>query len=126
MEQGDLYFQLKPGWFVDILRGDKKEEYRDILPKWTRMLLDRAGNPVQYKQVYFRNGYEKKGTERESPMVWVEYKELEKRTIREDGAMREQYIIFLGNILRVKNLHNLNRKYITDEEIVQYTELYAA
>lgn len=58
-----LTIPIKKKWFDMILSGEKKEEYREIKPYWTKRfqnarLLDFGGLPT-YKtvKVEFRNGY---------------------------------------------------------------------
>ena len=53
-----LMLPIKKKWFDMILSGEKKEEYRDIKPYWTR----RFSNiftifGISEREVMFRNGY---------------------------------------------------------------------
>lgn len=48
---------LKKKWFDMIKDGDKREEYREIKPYWTKRLVDSNGNFKNFTHVKFRNGY---------------------------------------------------------------------
>ena len=66
-----LTLPIKKKWFDMILSGEKKEEYREIKPYWTKRLLKtdidfdieklqeqlRKTDSCIYKTVIFRNGY---------------------------------------------------------------------
>lgn len=47
-----IHLFLKGCWFLMIASGEKKEEYRQIKPYWTKRLF---GKPLKY--VIFHNGY---------------------------------------------------------------------
>lgn len=66
----DLILPIKKVWFDMILKGEKKEEYREIKPYWTKRFENYFGKyysfditpptPVwntQKKTIIFRNGY---------------------------------------------------------------------
>lgn len=58
-----LTLQIKRKWFDMIVSGEKKEEYREIKPYYTKRfqsigLLDRYGLPtVSIEKVVLKNGY---------------------------------------------------------------------
>lgn len=61
-----LILPIKKKWFDMILSGEKKEEYREIKPYWTRrfkntFLFYRDGFPIGHdkERIVFRNGYSK-------------------------------------------------------------------
>ena len=92
-----LHLTLKKKWFDMIASGEKKEEYREIKPYWTKRLADR-----DYDAILFRNGYSK-----DSPRLLIEYKGFyECLGNIEWGAPEWEsvYILKLGNILNEKIL----------------------
>ncbi len=58
-----LTLQIKRKWFDMIVSGEKKEEYREIKPYYTKRfqtigLLDRYGLPtISIEKVVLKNGY---------------------------------------------------------------------
>jgi hypothetical protein len=46
-------------WFLEILNGKKKIEYRDIKPYWTKRLFT-DGKPKKYNYIIFKKGIFKK------------------------------------------------------------------
>lgn len=57
-----LILPIKKKWFDMILSGDKKEEYREIKPYWTKRFdnLFPFGQYDGYEEkIMFRNGYSK-------------------------------------------------------------------
>ena len=58
-----LTLPIKKKWFIEILSGEKKEEYREIKPYYksrfhTAGLIDRYGLPtISPARITFRNGY---------------------------------------------------------------------
>ena len=81
-----LHLNLYKKWFVQILNGKKKEEYRDITPYWTKRLLDEKGNPKKYDFIIFRNGYHKN-----APEMKVEFLGVNKKG--------KEFVIKLGKII---------------------------
>lgn len=75
---------LKACWYDRIKSGQKKCEYREIKPFWTRRLFAR-----QYSHVRFRRGYTKES------MVF-EIAGIEKTTERNDLNLPAAYKIRLG------------------------------
>lgn len=64
-----LVLPIKRKWFDMIMYGEKKEEYREIKPYWTKRfqtigLLDKNGEMTRkIVRVTFRNGYGKDAPE---------------------------------------------------------------
>lgn len=68
-----LILPIKKKWFQMILVGEKREEYREIKPYWTKRILKELGYPEEhwkdikecliqmstgrYFQIHFKNGY---------------------------------------------------------------------
>ena len=68
-----LLLPIKRKWFQMILTGEKREEYREIKPYWTKRILRELGYPEEHWEgikeclietstgrsflVHFRNGY---------------------------------------------------------------------
>ncbi len=80
-----LHLTLMKEWFDQILDGTKKVEYREIKPYWTKRLIDKDGEPIEYDAILFRNGYS-----RAARKMKVEFEGL--RT-------RKEYEILLGKVL---------------------------
>ena len=62
-----LKLTLKKQWFDMILSGEKKEEYREIKPYWTKRLLEYRGNysyPIMSSII--------KGCLYENPFEWLD------------------------------------------------------
>ncbi len=101
-----LHLTLHRCWFDSILRGEKIEEYREIKPHWTRLLLGR-----EYSEIHFRNGYA-----RNAPWMRVECLGLRIGEWREKAV----YIIRLGRILDSGNLRD--EKDQTFNDLLQATD----
>lgn len=80
-----LHLTLMKKWFDLIKSGQKKIEYRDIKPYWTKRLLDEGGNPKNYDLIFFKNGYSQNCRK-----MKVEFKGLQ---------IKDKYEILLGRIL---------------------------
>ncbi len=93
-----LHLTLKRRWFIDILRGIKKEEYREIKPFWTQRLHE------QFETVTFRNGY-RNG----SPVMVLEFRGLEVKEIVHpvSGELVTVYAIKLGALLTTSDCDGL-------------------
>ncbi|MBS3072003.1 ASCH domain-containing protein [Candidatus Pacearchaeota archaeon] len=90
----NLFLILHRKWFIEILEGRKKIEYRDVKPYWTKRLFE-EGKPIEYSTVVFRNGYNKN-----APLMEVQFKGTEKKG--------KYYEIGLGKLISVKNRAKLN------------------
>ena len=88
---------IKKEWFNMILRGEKKEEYREIKEHWrSRLLHDKT---THLKLI---NGYG-----RDKPFLLIELKNITVGTGKEEwGAVRgeEYYVLELGEIIATGNL----------------------
>jgi hypothetical protein len=95
-----LHLTLKKKWFDMIASGEKKEEYRDMKPYWTKRLFNDLGDrfePKSFDKVVFKNGYATN-----APTIVVECLGIQKDLgMMTWGAEQdvEYYIIQLGNIL---------------------------
>lgn len=87
-----LHLTLLRKWFIEILKGKKKVEYREIKPYWTKRLFE-DGKPKKYDYIIFKNGYNKN-----CPEMKVEFLDVRKK---------EQYEILLGKILETHNVQGL-------------------
>jgi hypothetical protein len=83
-----LHLTLMRKWFLEILEGKKKIEYRDIKPYWTKRLFA-DGKSKKYNYIIFKNGYSKN-----SPEMKVEFLGVK---------IKEKYEIILGEVLDKKN-----------------------
>ena len=92
-----LHLNLKKKWFDMIASGEKKEEYREIKPYWTRRLIGEPGNWKGYTSIIFSNGYAISRNQLE-----IKCKGLIYSHGREEwGAVEGQiyYVLLLGEIL---------------------------
>lgn len=100
----ELYLVLKKKWFLEILKGDKKEEYRDF----TDYYIDRLGisdkdgeliDTKKFETVRFQLGYAKN-----APQMVVECKEVlidVDNDVKDDGEINSDncnFAIILGEI----------------------------
>jgi len=91
-----LHLTLKKKWFDMIASGEKKEEYREIKPYWTKRFGDFLVK-IQFDQILFRNGYSKN-----APTVRVECNGIDFGYGKEEwgGGHKEVYVIKLGEIIK--------------------------
>ena len=103
-----LYLSLKKQWFEMIVRGYKKEEYREINEYWTKRLVETKGNLLEgftYKHfdfVEFTLGYPSANDEK--ARARFELKSIEKKIGKEEWGAESgkvYYVITIGD--RVKN-----------------------
>lgn len=111
-EPKELYLVLKKKWFLEILKGEKTEEYRDYTDYYINKfcVFDKDGNWVdnqRYDVVRFQLGYSKN-----APQMIVELKEI---FLEEDDTQDEflttencNFVIELGEILEKINCESLN------------------
>lgn len=107
-----LRLTLKRKWFIMILRGIKREEYRENKAYWQKRLGYIAdddlpfGGPSFYNFdfVEFRNGYAT-----DAPTMLVECKGIAFGTGRSDwgGDDTEKFVISLGEIVSTLNTEQL-------------------
>ncbi len=91
--QNILHLTLMREWFIEILEGKKKIEYREIKPYWTKRLYNENGSPKKYNHIIFKNGYAT-----DAPTMKVKFLGVK---------IKEKYEISLGDILETNNLENL-------------------
>ena len=108
----ELYLVLKKKWFLEILKGTKKEEYRDYTDYYIERLceFDKDSNLIDVKKydvIRFQLGYSKN-----APQMIVELKEI---MIEEDESDDEiftpencNFVLVLGEILEKINCESLN------------------
>jgi len=89
-----LHLTLYRRWFLEILKGTKTTEYREITPYWKKRLFDAEGKPVRYDEIFFRNGYAK-----DCPKMRVKFLGFSKE--------KGKYAIKLGKILETANVKGL-------------------
>ena len=111
--ENELYLVLQKKYFLEILKGEKKEEFR----AFTDFYMDRlclfndAGDWVDVKKfdaVRFQLGYTKN-----APQILVEFKEItlevdEKDENEELNSENCNFVIHLGEILEKINCESLN------------------
>lgn len=98
-KRSTIRLTLTKEWFDMILKGKKKEEYRDIKPYWQTRLMHPDGHKG-YKFIEFRNGYGKK-----APFIKVECRGIYIDFSRPElnaGKTQRVYVIRLGKILKKK------------------------
>lgn len=97
-----LHLILKKKWFDMILSGEKKEEYREIKPYWTKRFFNKDGSTKDYNIIRFKNGYNP-----DSPMFDIDFKGIRigKGKPEWGGDEYNVYIISLGDIIK----YNHNR-----------------
>ena len=108
-----LIFPIKKRWFDMIARGEKKEEYREIKPYWTKRIIKMIGldsveedvktilrgvKTSNKYEVIFRNGYLK-----DSPKLYAKVKVSIGQGKIEWGAesQKEYYILHIDELNRV-------------------------
>lgn len=89
-----LHLILYRKWFIQIFKGEKKEEYRDKTDFWKKQLFNEDGKPKHYDVINFRNGYRKDALEMKVECLGIEERE-------------EKYVILLGNVLDSKRCEEL-------------------
>jgi hypothetical protein len=102
-----LHLTLKKKWFDMIASGEKKEEYREIKPYWSRRLLSNYNSighsrfEPEFKDfnvIVFKNGYGKN-----APVLFVEFKGVDiGEAVPEwsDNWAGDVFKIKLGNIIK--------------------------
>lgn len=90
MSDSVLHLTLFKKYFDEILKGDKKIEFRKITPYWEKRLEGK-----EYDYIHFVNGYGK-----DRPWMDIIIKEIEK-----DDIYYDEYKIYLGKIIRMGNIN---------------------
>ena len=100
-----LHLTLKKRWFDLIATGQKKREYRQLKPYWEKRLLHGPdGEPNEFDEVWFRNGYRKS-----APFMRVKCENIALSgkawlTPRHEEILHEdEIVIFLGPVLESRN-----------------------
>ena len=130
-----LHLNLKRKWFDMILRGEKKEEYRDVTDYWRKRLtnyerslsnklpfvwkLPPGGSAFKaFKSITFSNGYAK-----DRPQFEIEFKGGRVGKGREEWGADEKgkyyFVLELGEIM---NHLSLNKGICVWEEIEDFWE----
>lgn len=110
----ELYLVLQKKWFIEILKGEKKEEYRDFTDYYIDRLgvLDKDGNLIDtknYDTIRFQLGYAKN-----APQIIVECKnvliDVANDVKDEDDLTNENsnFAIILGSVIEKINCESLN------------------
>lgn len=111
-DKKELFLILKKEWFLEILNGTKKEEYRDFTEFYISRLgvFDDDGELIdtqKFDTVKFQLGYAKN-----APVMILECKEV---LIEVDEGVDDfittencNFVIVLGEILEKINCENLN------------------
>lgn len=92
-----LHLTLKKKWFDLIASGEKKEEYREPKPYWSKRFIA-DGHIILYDEIHFRNGYSKN-----APWMRVEWDGLHLTYFSSLGEDKRVYAIRLGKVLEIKN-----------------------
>ena len=94
-----LHLNLKRKWFDMILSGEKKEEYRDIKPYWTKRF-----NNFCFETITFSNGYSKNRDQFEIEVFGLSIK----TGLKKWGAEKDKlyFVLILGNIKVPEEEHN--------------------
>lgn len=100
MDKKTLHLNLKRKWFDMILSGEKKEEYRELKPYWSKrfasMLCDFSLSG--YTSITFSNGYSK-----DRDQFTIELKGIFIREGKEEwGAEKgkKYFVLELGQVLK--------------------------
>jgi hypothetical protein len=106
----ELFLRLKKEWFLKILKGEKKEEYRDYTEYYVSRLavLDKDGEMIdtrKYDTVRFQLGYSKTEIIVECKDVLIEYDEDDSEEFNFDNS---NFVVILGDILEKINCESLN------------------
>ena len=105
-----LYLTLKKEFFNQIKSGEKKAEYREYKPFWTKRLMNPDNTFKCYDFILFQNGYRK-----DAPQMLVEFKGIKIIKERTGWFRTDKYFeIELGQIVKFTddtNLHlNMTKK----------------
>lgn len=63
-----MHLTLKKKWFDLIRSGEKRIEYREVKPYWTKRLIHENGIRKDWDEIHFRNGYGK-----DKPLIKAEW-----------------------------------------------------
>lgn len=108
----ELYLILTKKWFLEILKGFKKEEYRSFTEYYVDRLgeFDKDGELIdtcKYETIKFQLGYRKN-----APQMIIECKdvliEVDEGVEDELNDQNSNFVIVLGEILEKINCESLN------------------
>lgn len=91
-----LHLTLKKKWFDMIKSGEKKEEYREIKPYWTKRFGDFL-KVNQFDAILFKNGYSKTSPSVLVECIGIDFGKGKKEWGANEGV--EYYILSLGDII---------------------------
>lgn len=106
----ELYLVLQKKWFLEILKGEKTEEYRDYTEHWVNKLCvldnDEIVDAKKYDTIRFQLGYREK-----APQMVVKCKGVQLES-DDDGSDEYtsdncNFVIHLGEVIERKNCENL-------------------
>lgn len=108
--ENELYLVLQKKWFLEILKGDKKEEYRDFTDYYIRRLCktDAKGEIIdvqKYDVIRFQLGYSKVQMLVECKGILVEADDENGEEFTTDNC---NFVIELGEIIEKINCESLN------------------
>ncbi|KAA0126468.1 ASCH domain-containing protein [Chryseobacterium sp. SN22] len=109
-ERKELYLILTKEWFLKILSGEKKEEYRDFTDRYIKRLAvtDSKGDLIdvqKYDVIRFQLGYSKKQMIVECRGILVEADNKDDEEFTTDNC---NFVIELGEIIEKINCESLN------------------
>lgn len=111
----ELVLVLKTDWFLAILKGEKKTEYRDFSDFYIARLLefDKAGAVIGFKEydtVRFALGYKKERPEMVVKVedIYIEYDENDDEDLNINNC---NFAIDLGEIVSEKNTELLRKQF---------------
>lgn len=93
-----LILPIKKKWFDMILSGEKKEEYREIKPYWTKRFNFEKNTLYLQRTVIFKNGYRK-----DSPQIKC-YVKIKKGYGREELGAEKNKVYYVLEILNVEKV----------------------
>lgn len=97
-----LKMTLHRKWFIKIVIGRKRYEFREVKPFWTKRLTKN-----DYKFIEFTNGYSAT-----DPFMKIEFKSVQIRRIK--GV--DMFCIELGQIIQLRNMERLKDYKIKKED----------
>ncbi|MCI9247256.1 MAG: ASCH domain-containing protein [Clostridia bacterium] len=97
-----LELPIKRKWFDMIVSGEKKEEYREIKPYWTKRFGNYFIGTYVDKTITFRNGY---GENRSSIKCTCLLREGQGKEEWGAESNKEYYVLEILEILEVSNVN---------------------
>ena len=105
MSKRILHLTLHRKYFDLIASGVKTREYRECKPYWEKRLLHGPdGEPNEFDEVWFRNGYRKPAPFMRVKCEHIALSGKDWLTPKHGEILHEdEIVIFLGEILEVRN-----------------------